>query len=455
MINPWRPKEAAESLSGLAEPESKGRTPWLMCTYCLLLTVIPANLASPLFLNSISTPARLLAGLFIFLAILSFLHTKDVSDNVQLNPGILVLCFYLSLLLIVWGLGLLATGSQAQEFFKKSAISIAIVGVGIGIYAVIRLTTARDRSVVLGCLLAGITYSAFVGILQHTAKINLADMTSVPGFPVIPGSAQKEAIRYGSIRAYGTFLQPLPFGTLCAASVPLAIHFARYASRRWVRALSGLAALTLLAAVPTSIARSSLIVLAVAMGFYAATLPFRRIATALIALAFTYVLIAITSPSTLQALSDTIVNSSDDPSLLIRLDQLDAMAATFREHPLSGIGLGAVTAVDFGPVDSYLALSAAEGGILWIAAFATLSLGGIFGIAATGRRSPTTASRDQNLAVGAMFLGLLASTPSFASLSYDPIYSIFFLLFGILWSSCSYPMRAPIAERPDQKAVLS
>ena len=41
-------------------------------------------------------------------------------------------------------------------------------------------------------------------------------------------------------------------------------------------------------------------------------------------------------------------------------------------------------------------------------------------------------------AVGAMFIGLVAVSPLFGTLSYDSIFFVFFLLFGILWSGCSY-----------------
>jgi hypothetical protein len=415
------------------------RAPWLLCIFCLLLTLIPADVTSKAFAANLGTPARLVAGLFCFLLIVGFLAAQPRPlSAIRVNPGVVILGAYFSLMSIVWGKGLLLLGTQSQELSKQTAISKVIIGVGVGLYTIARVDTARKRSIVTGCLLAGITYSAVVGVLQHTARIDIAEMLTPPGFESPLLSSQGETVRRGSVRAFGTFLNALPFGAICASAVPLAIHFARYSSKRSARVGAGVAALILLSAVPTSIARSSLIVLAVAMLFYAISLTLRRITQILIGLAGVYMLIALTSFATLQSLWDTIANSADDPSVLIRINQNEAMLNVFHQHPVFGIGVGSVTVADFGPIDNFLALSLAEGGITWIVAFAALSLGGVCGIAASLRRSVTGKDRDQTYALGAMFLGLLVACPTFATLSYEPYYSLFFLLFGMLWSGCSY-----------------
>lgn len=418
------------------------RVPWLLCIFCLLLTVVPPDVTSGTFPNNLATPARLLAGLFCFLWIIGFIASKQgYLAEFRVNTGAALLGVFLSLELIIWGEGLLRPGSSAQELSRATAISGGVIGVGIALYAIAQLGTARKRSIVLACLLTGLTYSAVLGILQHTMRMNLEDMLVPPGFESSGISYQGEAVRRGSVRAFGTFLNALPFGAACAMSVPLAMHFARYSSRRSGRVLATVAALILLIAVPTSISRSSLIVLVVAISFYAISLTLRRIAAVLIGVVGAFLLIALTSFNTLQSLSETITESADDPSVLVRYIQTDTMLAVFEQHPIFGLGLGAITVADFGPIDNWTVIVLAEGGILGGAAYAALSLGGVFGIIGSVRCSATKKDRDQAFAVGAMFLGYLAAAPTFAVLGYEPGYSIFFLIFGILWSGCSYSGR--------------
>jgi O-antigen ligase len=415
-----------------------------MSLFSLLLIVIPSNISSKAFFSNMGTPARFAGVLLLFLSVVGFLAStrKRSTENCEarVNPGVVILVFYLSLMFIVWGAGFFIAGTQVAELSKATSISGIIIGVGVGIYSTTRIDTSRKRSIVLASLLLGVTYSAVVGILQHTEVANLAETLKPPSYEIIPhyGAAAEVAERAGSIRAYGTLIYALPFGAVCASAVPLAVHFASYSSTGLRRAFAGVAALILLVAVPTSIGRSSLIALGVALSFYAISLKLRRLATLLIILVTSYLLFAITRLSTFQSLADTIANSSQDPSVLIRVVQIDTMMAIFRQHPVSGVGLGSVTVAEFGPVDNYWAIALAEGGTIGFVAFSALCLGGVFGIAAAIRRSTTDRDRDQNYAVGAMFLALLAVSPTFDSLAYDSIFFITFLVFGILWSGTYY-----------------
>ena len=423
------------------------RPPWSLVLFCVLLFAIPPNLVLQGFFLNISTPARLIATFLLASLVVDFIHLpqyRRTGATVSLNLGIVLLLFYLSLMFIIWGLGLLSVGTPTQELVKPTAISSVIIVVGIGMRVITNASTQRNRSLVLGFLLLGVTYSAIVGLLQHTLQIDYSELLKPSGFEMAPGIRQKtEAMRLGVLRATGTQLDYLPFGATCASAVPIAIHFVRYSTSPYRRLLSGVSLAILLAAVPASVSRSSLIALAISVGFYMAFLTLRRIATILSAFLGIFVLFLLVKGDTLQALWDTIINSSDDPSVLVRFTQIETMINVFHQHPIAGLGLGAITPTDFGPVDNYLVLSLAEGGILAIVAFSALAVGGIFGIATAIRRSGSDEERDQKRAVGAAFLGLLSTTPTFAALSFDPQLSLFFLMFGMIWSGCSLTVARP------------
>lgn len=428
------------------------RTPWLLSAYCLLITLLPNDIITTTFPANLATPARLCAAFLLFLAGVGFLASKKrYPDGIRLNPGALFIGVFVSLTLIYWGVGLLTRGSFTQELSKATAFSGSLIAAGIALYTMVRIDTDRKRSIVLACLLFGVCYSAFFGILQHTVKLNLQYWWIPPGFEQTGNNflATNTAIRRGAIRAIGTFMNPLPFGTTVAMCVPLAIHFARFSNTRLRRVLGFIAALILLLAVPTSIARSSLIVLAVSLLFYALAMPLRRIVSIVVGILGVVLVISFASSNTLQALSDTIADSSDDPSVLVRFTQGELMLSIFERHPLFGLGLGSVTIADFGVVDNSTSFFLAEGGIVAAAAFGAVAVGGIFGINGSLRRAVTKKQRDLTYALGAMFLGLISAAPTFAVFGGDPTYSLLFLLFGFLWAGCTYPIK------PGQPQFLS
>lgn len=427
----------AGDFARLCPTRPKDDFPWLLSSFCLLLLVIPSYYRSPLLPFNLSTPARLVGAALLLSVFLEFLFPRHrIPGAVRVNVGILHLTVYLAVLFIIWGLGFRIVGTPSQELSKATSISGSLLATGVGISAVIQLGSGRKRAIVLGSLLVGLAYSSLVGVAQHIAQVNLEGLLKPPGFEAGLDAYQGLPERGGLVRAFGSVGSYLVLGALSAAAVPLAIHFTRYSSNRARRLSAGFAALVLLASIPMTLSRSALISLAVSLAFYFALSRIRLIFWVATTVSAVGLVMVLTYPQTIQVLSDTISNSAQDYSILARVRQIEAMRAIIVEHPVSGLGLGAITLSDYGPIDNYLFFALAEGGIVWAIGFATLVIGAVIAIALAIRFSATPVDRDRILAVGAMLAGLLAVSPNFATLSYDPIFFIFFLLIGILWAAC-------------------
>jgi len=258
--------------------------------------------------------------------------------------------------------------------------------------------------------------------------------------------------RFGAKRAFGTSGHSIEYSVLAAVTVPLTIHFARYAANRQRRLLATMAAVVALLAVPVGVSRSGIVALAAAFLIYVWTFNLRQLGVAVVTGAVGILILFGLSPATGPALWKTITNSSQDGSVLERIEDYATVSRTFQDHPVFGLGLGASLPSEYGFLDNEWLQALVQGGSFGVAAMIVLASGGIFGVAAALRGATTHHERDQACATGAMLTGILASSFTFDLFSYQQVTILFFILFGLLWSNftTSYPevgsMRA-VADR--------
>jgi O-antigen ligase len=285
-----------------------------------------------------------------------------------------------------------------------------------------------------------------VGLLQTTAHIDLHLLLQPPGFvdnQVDQGRGSGAILtdRFGATRAFGTSSHAIEFSVLAAVTVPLAIHFARYAANRQVRLLAALAAGVALLAMPAAISRSGVIALAAALSVYIWAVKLRGLGIAVVAGVVAVFVNLIAVPDADQALWKTITNSAQDPSVMDRVAAYAKASQTFHDHPVFGLGLGANPVREYGFLDNEWVQALVQGGSVGLVAMIVLASGGIFGIAAALRGATTPRERDQAYAMGAMFIGILASSYAFDLFSYQQAALLFFILFGLLWSNFTISFR--------------
>jgi polysaccharide biosynthesis protein PslJ len=105
-------------------------------------------------------------------------------------------------------------------------------------------------------------------------------------------------------------------------------------------------------------------------------------------------------------------------------------------HARDGLGFGTTQPAEYGFLDKeWLQALVQGGGAVRLVGMIVLVAGGILGVAAALRGATTRRERDQAYMMGAMLIGLLASSYTFDFFSYQQASLVFFLLFGLLWSN--------------------
>jgi polysaccharide biosynthesis protein PslJ len=439
---------AAPPESTLDHQPSRERTPWLLGCLCFLIPVLPADvvLAGPLKSNG--SPARMIAIIMFGLVALGFVVVRRTSCDRRVNPGAIILLLYFLLWLLVYGVGLLSIDSPSIAANKTRAVIVLIANVGVGLFALTMARTARQRRIVLGCLLAGLAFACLVGLLQSVSSVDLRLLFKPPGFVlhVEEGLGSK---RMGVQRVMGTSQHPIEFSALAAVTIPLAIYFARNAATRNVRFLSlaacGLATLAL----PAAVSRTGVISVAAALLLYAFAFKVRQIIVTAAAGAIMIGGYIIVFPHIANALWNTITGSQADPSVQSRTEHYLEVSRIFGAHTVFGLGLGG--APQF--YDNEWLQTIVQGGVIGVAALILLCGGTAFGVSAALRRATTPTQREQAYMLGAVAVGILLSSTTFDLLYYQQATLVFFIAFGLLWGPFTIP--APESQHHRLDRLLS
>jgi O-antigen ligase len=428
--------EALRSSAMPAEPR-KG-TPWLLAFLCFLIPALPSFIVLPGPLKSNGSPARMIAVLFFGLTILGFILIRRTATTRTVRPGVALILLYFLLQLLIFGVGITRLDGTIVESSKTRWMIMMTAYTGVALYAMTRVETERQCTIVLGCLTIGLTFACVVGLLQKTG-IDLRYLFQPPGF-VVNAEDLGLSDRLGSTRAMATSGHAIEFSVLAAVTVPMTLHFARCAASRPVRWLALLAFGLALLAVPAAVSRTGAVCLAAALCVYLWNFKVRELAVAVVCGAVWVVAYIATFPSTANALWETIVRSEQDESVHGRTADYATVSETFRAHPVFGLGLGATPPTEYGFLDNEWLQAIVQGGIVGATAIIVLAAGGIFGISAALRTAATRRERDRAYAMGSAFVAILASSFTFDLFSYQQATLIFFILFGLLWSKFKIPL---------------
>ncbi|MFC7448775.1 O-antigen ligase family protein [Rhodococcus daqingensis] len=432
--------------------EPRERTLWLLGFLCVLIPALPTYLVPLGPLKSNGSPARMIAVLLFVLAFLGFVLLRRTATTRTVSPGVILILLYFLLVLATYGVGLLHPGNALVESNKTRAIITLLANVGVVLYILERVETARQRAVMLGCLATGLSFACMVGLLQSSTSLDLRFLFRPPGF-VVNTEHLDLSERMGAKRVVGTSLHAIEFSVLAAVTVPLTLHFARHASTRGVRWLAAVACVVALLAMPAAISRTGVLTLVAALLVYMWAFTIRQLAVAVVAGSAAVLGYIVAFPRTASALWATILGSAEDESVLDRTADYAAVSQTFRDNPVFGLGLGASPPRAYRFLDNEWLQAAVQGGSVGLTAMILLAGGGIFGISAGLRRATSPRERDQAYMMGSVLVGILASSFTFDLFSYQQATLTFFIVFGLLWSGFTVPVPDWHGRRSDIATV--
>ena len=430
--------------------QGSDRSPWLLYVFCVVIAAMPTYVVLPGALKGNGAPARIISLTMFGLMILGFLLVRRNSRGRTINPGIVIMLLYFTLWLVTYGVGLL----NIDDFVVSSNRTRAVVGlvahVGVALYTITHVRTQRQRHIVMGCLAVGLTYACFVGLSQGVTSLDLRFLTQPPGF-VINMDNLGFAERLGVRRVTGTSQHPIEFSVLAAVTVPLTVYFARNAETRRVRVMAGIGCVIALLALPAAVSRSGIISLIAALLVVMFAFRVRAIANAVVGAALAIGIYIVIFPRVANALWNTITNSAEDDSVEGRIDDYARVSESFREHPVFGLGLGGSTPSAVGYLDNEWLQAIVQGGVIGLTCMLLLSGGAIFGIAAALRGASDRREREQAFTLGAIVVGILASSATFDLIGFEQTTMLLFTVFGLLWSG--YNIAVPGAKNQVEQHI--
>lgn len=406
--------------------------PWLLRILCFVIPALPVYVVLPGALKGNGAPSRMIALIMFGLVLLSFFVVRRTEQR-RINPGMIILLLYLAMWLIVYGVGLLNHDNVGTASNRTRAMLTIAAHVGVGLYVLARVRSGRQRDVLLGWLAAGLVFVCLVGVVQSVSSLDLRYFFQPPGFVLNTEDLQLSE-RMGVTRVRGTSQHAIEFSVLAAITIPLTIYLARRSVRRAARWVSGVGCLIAIVALPAAISRSGIISLLAALLVYLLAFRVRQIAVSLAVAATAVGGYVIAFPKIANALWATITGSADDESVSARIDDYTKVSNLLHERPLFGLGVGGSDPADFGYLDNEWMQAIVQGGLVGLTAMAAVMFGAVFGMAAALRGATAPRGREQAYLLGAMAVGILASSFTFDLFAFEQATLIFFILFGMLWS---------------------
>jgi O-antigen ligase len=390
-------------------------------------------LAGPLASNG--WPARLL----IFWIAIAFVvgelaaRRKAPGRPRRTSPpefGTYVLCA--SLIVAVAASWLRVVSAEESAGVLRAAlvlVPLAIIALGVARSATI---DATDR--LLALFLGGAALSAVVALVQFGTDFSLVDSLKFTGLTV--GEPGGEGTRNEFLRVRGAAAHPIEFSVICAALLPVGVHFARFAGTERARRLALVATGLIAVAIPLAVSRSGVLVALISVLAYAVVLNTRERITGLVLLLIGVLLMRAAVPGLLGAIRSLFLGASRDDSITGRTEDYDVVGALFRESPFLGRGLGTFRPEVYFFLDNQYLMSLVEGGLIALTAVVLWLVLGISGARGAVLRSTADVDRSRAQAVAAALLAIGVSGFFFDLFSFSQVTVLTFLLVGIsgaLW----------------------
>lgn len=429
--------------SGPASPQQRmsgreptpDRRPWLLGFLCFLMTALPTYVVLPGPLKGNGGPTRIITVMMFGLAVLGFLLIRRESPSRRISPGAVGLIFYFLLWFLVYAVGLRHMDDPKTAANRTRALITLVSHVGVALYVFATVRTRRQRTIVLGCIAAGLAFACVVGLFQAFSSVDLRFILKPPGL-VINGEDLPLSERLGVKRITGTSEHAIEFSVLAAVAVSFSIYFARRSAKRTVRVLFAGTGVAALAAVPASVSRTGLVSLGAALLVYMFYFKVREIAVAVGVLSLAIGGYVFMFPRIALALSNTITGSLEDTSIQLRTERYIGVSQTLREHPIFGLGLGGNLSV----LDNEWLQVIVQGGIIGVSAMIILTLGTILGLTAALRRAVTPQDREEAYMLGSVTVGILVASTTFDLLAYQQASLILFIGVALLWAPFTMPV---------------
>ncbi|MEU3454304.1 O-antigen ligase family protein [Micromonospora sp. NPDC006766] len=284
-------------------------------------------------------------------------------------------------------------------------------------------------------------YMSIIGVLQQLLPFNIVEYLTVPGLTNlgVPGYQQ----RGDGLRVAATTTHYLELAATLSLALPVAIHFAKFASTQLRRRLFGVAALVIVAGVLVTISRTGIVSVVVALLILMPLWTWRARYNVLVLGLMAVAGMSAIKPSAVRTFYDIFANASNDSSITARTERYTMVAFYYGQRPWWGRGTGTWEPPMYQFLDNQWLRTALEAGNVGVAVLAVLHLTAIALAGIALRRASTPADRHLCLVLISTQVVALFIAYTFDSLTY----TTYSLTLGMMIGLCGAVWRFTHSSR--------
>lgn len=364
---------------------------FLVCTMIVVLAVIPSPLAVPGF-SELGHPGTLIA-LFIFgVWCLSRTHPKLATHGPQ--PLRWAVMFFFTSVLASYAAGMMRGMSSIEDNAAVRAIigTFALIGIMLAIADGVHQRERIDG--IIRVMLAAGAIIGVIGILQAVLEIDITEYIQIPGL-VYHGNLNGLEARGSLYRVASTTGHYIEFSTVMALLLPFAVHMARFAPTRPMRQWCGIAGALMFLALPIALSRTGIVALAVALIVMVPAWSWRMRFNLVVPSIGLLIVLIFVMPGLLGTLLGLFDNWDNDASVQGRDEDWNMIMERgwLDGHWILGRGQGTFIPTEYTWLDNQWLQQLVGGGVVGVAALASIHLAAIVLSAIAYRRATQLADR--------------------------------------------------------------
>lgn len=431
----WAPPLAVLPLAALVGVAvvrcTKGDAGTFLLGFVVVLLLIPSRLAFAQIGGTATAAALVGIAAAWFWVHSRLLPSMGLAGGRQpLRP---VIGFFVAAHLASWVAAYtrLLPGDESRAADRSLLIVAACAG--IALFAADGLLTRDRLDAVLRRLVTCTAAVSLIGMVQFATGADPATWLRLPGLSAVASRFTFIGHRDGFRRVAGTAGHPIEFALILAVVLPLAFHYAAGPhesdrARRW----SAVCLAVIAAGIPTTLSRSGVLGLVVALALLVPTWPRGRRVRVLSNLGVLLVATTIAYPGLLSTIWRLFSHATQDDSVTDRTALYGSVGHYLREAPLFGRGFGTFSPTRYFFVDNQYLMSIIETGIIGLLSVLALFWIGIKLTRQVRRTSadPATRSLAHSLCVAIVVAAVGFAT--FDALSFTMLTYLVFLLLGCI-----------------------
>jgi O-antigen ligase len=414
---------------------------WDGATLLILLVAVNVLVPSAYAISAIggmATPANLLGMLaLVWWFNARLLGAGDVATGPQ-PVRVAIKVFGLAVLLSYIAAAARPLSGDEVTAADRGVLDL-LTWAGIALVAVDGIQNRRRLDTVLKAVVVAGAFAGAIGFLQFFGGFDPAKALKLPGLNLVRVITSVDT-RSGYRRVAGTAVHPIEFGVVMAMTLPIALHYAFYATTKWAKRWHWFCAGLIGVALPLSLSRTAILGVTVVGLMLFLTWSWKRRGRALVVLVVFVNGLQFVVPGLFGTLRSLFLNLGNDPSVSGRTSDYALVGDLVANNPVFGRGFRTFIPEKF-------ILHTGEGGgtlILDNQYLGTLIEMGVFGLfslvflflvvlgcaRSIRRRSADSSTRDLAQSLAAAVMVAMLSFATFDGLSFPMATILLFLLVG-------------------------